>query len=298
MSVPEPKAPLPEAITSSQPPPPPVTSAPTPKEPLVLKPWKPCMDDPRILSKQWGCEVRIFDEGIVLKRGDRVTRSEEAALRIVREHTTIPVPEVYWTEYSTVNGLPYGQIFMEHISGSSLDGLWDALEPSSKERLCNQVWGFVEQLRKIPKPLELETLYQCGADGSGSQDVLLRDFKAPPRSPSLPILDDESLRRRINEGYLHCNGGSYREHLPDFLPRSDISVFTHADLAPRNIMVDESFTITGLIDWEFSGWYPDYWEYAKTQVQWARKDWIHWMDKTKPQDWDIVGIHKAKRVLF
>ncbi|KAI1131114.1 kinase-like protein [Nemania abortiva] len=283
----EPEAPLPEAITGPLPPPPPPRT-----EPLV--PWKPCMDDPRVLSKQMGCEVRIFDDGIVWKRGNRVRPSEEAALRIVREHTTIPVPEVYWTRYGTKNGYDYGEIFMEHILGSSLDGIWDTLEPSTKERLCNEVWGFVEQLRKIPKPPEFETLYQCCADGSPSRDILLQDLKSPPS----PILDDESLRRRINERYLDHNGGSYGEHLPDFLPHSDISVFTHADLAPRNIMVDESCTITGLIDWEFSGWYPDYWEYAKTQVQWLRRDWIHWMDKTKPQDWDIAGIYKAKRVLF
>ncbi|KAI0197969.1 kinase-like domain-containing protein [Astrocystis sublimbata] len=241
-----------------------------------------------------GCEVRIFDDDIIWKRGRRVTRNEEAALRIVREHTTIPVPEVYWTKYSTKNGLPYGEIFMQEIPGLPLDGTWDSLEPSTKERICSQAWGFVEQLRKIPKPSEFEELYQCGADGSLSRDVLLADLE----SPHSPILDDESLRRRINERYLHFNGGSYGEHLPDYLPHSDVSVFSHCDLAPRNIMVDESCTITGLIDWEFSGWYPDYWEYARTQVQWLREDWIHWMDKTKPQDWDITGILKAKRVLF
>ncbi|KAF4500229.1 Phosphotransferase [Fusarium agapanthi] len=38
-------------------------------------------------------------------------------------------------------------------------------------------------------------------------------------------------------------------------------VLTHGDLSPRNIMVDGS-TITGIIDWELGGFYPEYVEYA------------------------------------
>ena len=38
---------------------------------------------------------------------------------------------------------------------------------------------------------------------------------------------------------------------------------SHNDLAPRNIMVNDNLIITGLIDWENAGWYPEYWEYVK-----------------------------------
>ncbi|KAF5646873.1 aminoglycoside 3 phosphotransferase [Fusarium sp. NRRL 52700] len=38
-------------------------------------------------------------------------------------------------------------------------------------------------------------------------------------------------------------------------------VLTHGDISPRNIMVDGT-TITGIIDWELSGFYPEYVEYA------------------------------------
>ena len=43
-------------------------------------------------------------------------------------------------------------------------------------------------------------------------------------------------------------------------------VFTHGDLAPRNIMISKDFVITGIIDWEYGGWYPEYWEYVKAKV--------------------------------
>ncbi|RWA05558.1 hypothetical protein EKO27_g9548 [Xylaria grammica] len=277
----------------SRPPPPLPPPRPPNEEPFVLVPWKPRMDDPRTISKQMGAEVRLDGEGI-LKRGGRVRPNEEEALRTVKKFTTIPVPDVHKSEYTTVDDSPFGQIWMERVPGSPLDKLWDTLEDSTKERICKELWGFVKQLRAIPKPSRLRPFYQCGADGSACQDVLLEDLTSPPE----PLLNDDALRNRINQRYLHCNGGSYGENLMDYLPRSDKSVFTHADLAPRNILVDERVEITGLIDWEFSGWYPDYWEYAKTQVQWLAEDFMVWMDRTRPQDWDIVGIHKAKRVLF
>ncbi|CAD0038806.1 unnamed protein product [Aureobasidium pullulans] len=38
-------------------------------------------------------------------------------------------------------------------------------------------------------------------------------------------------------------------------------VFTHADLNPSNILV-RGEEVVGIIDWEFAGWYPHYWEYT------------------------------------
>jgi hypothetical protein len=39
-------------------------------------------------------------------------------------------------------------------------------------------------------------------------------------------------------------------------------VFTHGDISPRNIMVKDG-RVTGIIDWENAGWFPEYWEYVK-----------------------------------
>lgn len=48
-------------------------------------------------------------------------------------------------------------------------------------------------------------------------------------------------------------------------------VFTHAEMNPRNIMVDRSvrpdrtldWSLSGIVDWESAGYYPEYWEYTK-----------------------------------
>lgn len=39
-------------------------------------------------------------------------------------------------------------------------------------------------------------------------------------------------------------------------------LFTHGDLRLQNIMVKDG-CVSGVLDWEFSGWYPEYWEFSK-----------------------------------
>uniref|UniRef100_A0A0B7KC47 Aminoglycoside phosphotransferase domain-containing protein n=1 Tax=Bionectria ochroleuca TaxID=29856 RepID=A0A0B7KC47_BIOOC len=59
-------------------------------------------------------------------------------------------------------------------------------------------------------------------------------------------------------------------------------VLTHCDLAPRNILVQEG-KIQGLVDWEDSGWYPEYWEYVKFFQRPADKDWKLYAQEIFPE---------------
>jgi len=45
--------------------------------------------------------------------------------------------------------------------------------------------------------------------------------------------------------------------------RSYPTVFSHGDLAPRNIPLKDG-RIVAVVDWGFSGWYPAYWDYTRT----------------------------------
>lgn len=38
--------------------------------------------------------------------------------------------------------------------------------------------------------------------------------------------------------------------------------FTHGDVGMHSILIDNG-RITGIIYWEYSGWYPEYWDYAR-----------------------------------
>ena len=47
--------------------------------------------------------------------------------------------------------------------------------------------------------------------------------------------------------------------------------FTHADLAPKNIIV-RNRRVAVLIDWGFSGWYPEYWEFTMIHYNLTTKE--------------------------
>ncbi|OQE06026.1 hypothetical protein PENVUL_c020G06264 [Penicillium vulpinum] len=127
------------------------------------------------------------------------------------------------------------------------------------------------KLRKIIRPQELEGPYQCAADGSLSLDRMLEDLQQPGR----PISSDSDLGLEST---------------------SDISTMGEVDIAPRNIIVDEQNNVTGILDWEYAGWYPEYWEYAQIMRPAFWGDWSVWMDKTAPQRWDLARINDARKV--
>lgn len=257
---------------------------------------------PLILAKQSGATIeKIDDEAVkqygcsvaVEKYGYRVCQAEMEAMRLVQEHTDIPSPRLFDTCF--FNGS--GHIIMSFIPGNPLDKVWETMDDRSKERLCHELWIIIGKLRSIPRSPHMEGLFACLADGSDTSDPLLKDLSNPAR----PISNDDELRSRIYELYYHWGGRKYEKVLPDMLPRSSNSVFTHADIAPRNVLVDDNYQITGLVDWERSGWFPDYWELANLTAAACRcGDWQDWMLRTAPKDrkCDLQGIVAARAVLF
>ncbi|KAK2798010.1 hypothetical protein FQN50_009006 [Emmonsiellopsis sp. PD_5] len=251
-------------------------------------------DHVTLLSSQGGVKVLSFDDEIVLKVGGRVLPSEEAAMRLVKEHTDIPVPEIYLATYTADEG----RLAMSVIPGTPLKDVWDGMGDRTKRRICAETWAIIAKLRCIEKPPELQHLFLCLADGSGYvKDPLVAGLCCT--SPPPQLLSDDDVRARICECYYESNGRMYKDELPNMLIRSSTSVFSHADIGPHNIMVDEkSLQITGIIDWEMAGWYPDYWEYSNIMRPSKYKDWQRWMDLTAPRRWDIRGIMAARVVLF
>ena len=255
-----------------------------------------------IISKQRGSTVEKFEDEEanqygsklgVEKFGWRVASSEAVAMRLVQEHTDIPAPKLIETYFTK----GFGQIVMTFIPGRTLESAWDDMSEQQKERLCRGLWKLIQKIRQVPRPPELAGPLVCLADGSPSDDPLIREFE----DHDTPLTTDEEVRARIYDRYYYYGGRKYEKVLPDMLPRSSKSIFTHSDIAPRNIMVDEDFKITGLLDWERAGWYPDYWELANITAPACGGcgDWQEWMVRTAPEEFrcDLQGINAARAVL-
>ncbi|EER36955.1 conserved hypothetical protein [Histoplasma capsulatum var. duboisii H88] len=252
-------------------------------------------DEVVLLSHQGGVKVLKCDNEAILKVGSRVRPSEEIAMRLVKEQTDIPVPEIFLAAYVGEEG----RLAMSVIPGAPLTEAWDSLHDTTKKRICIETWSMIEKFRQIEKPAALQHHFLCLADGSPciNDPIVAGICCADPPHP--PLLNNDDVRARIYECYYAANGRKYEKELLSMLPHSDISVFSHVDIGPHNIMFDKaSLKITGIIDWEMAGWYPDYWEYSSIMRPARWKDWQKWMDLTAPKKYDLSGIMAARRVLF
>lgn len=75
----------------------------------------------------------------------------------------------------------------------------------------------------------------------------------------------------------------------------------HPDLRLQNIMANDG-SVNGVLDWEFSRWYPEYWEFSKALYVWKVAEWLDWLPSTDPStllcwicgsfilDWNLVVI--------
>lgn len=183
-----------------------------------------------------------------------VAPDEAEALRYVRQHTTIPVPRVY----ASVNGYGYNFILMEKIEGRCLSAVWKQLTERQRDDILIQLQGYIAQLRSLPSPYGNRI---CSADGGPVWDLRITCSQRVG-----PFEDEASFNDTlIDRAGLFINSSTLSAMR--LRMRDDHRIFfTHADLAPRNIMVKDG-KISGLVDWGNSGWYPEYWELVK--VMWC-----------------------------
>jgi tRNA A-37 threonylcarbamoyl transferase component Bud32 len=206
------------------------------------------------------CGVRVSPNRMI--KGPCAT-PELAALKYVAEHTSIPVPKVFNTHYH--DGDLY--IEMEIIRGMNLEAAWyhSHLSQDQKKDIIAEVAGHISQLRKLEPPREgmvaSASLGEAMDHRVGSCTfgpfTSHKGFHSYLRA-NAPIEDcNEVFGPEVTE----CHSRHYR------------SCFTHADIAPRNIMVDDG-KVSAIVDWQFGGWYPEYWEYTKAHYgQIDRPEW-------------------------
>ncbi|KAI5357208.1 Putative aminoglycoside phosphotransferase, protein kinase-like domain superfamily [Septoria linicola] len=191
---------------------------------------------------------------IVIKTGDRARLSEAAAMRLLAEKTSIPIPKVH-DAYVQKDGC--GVIIMEHIDGITLDQAWPHYDHAQKQSVLTQLKSYMMELRSITSNVI------SSIDGEPCCD----QFFATDSLQYGPYSDQDAF----NEGLVFVLG--HRGDHPWFRMisrlirsiRSNDIVLTHNDLSPSNILVRDGMVV-GILDWEMCGFYPDYWEYVKAYL--------------------------------
>lgn len=177
-------------------------------------------------------KIQRFAKDRILKYGPSEEIELEAEnMRYVAENTTIPIPRVH--EIQTHDGVK--SILMDYIEGQTLQDAWPGMIPSQRMSVTQELHGYVSQLRAL----------QPGYLAPSGTKIYTRHAAC----------FDEYLFSRMTASI----SGLEREYISPKLAGEDL-VFTHGDLAPRNILVDDHGHVTAILDWEFAGWHPQWWE--------------------------------------
>ena len=175
---------------------------------------------------------------------------EVEAMEYVAKNTTIPVPKII-KKHRCKGGV---RVEMECIEGDFLNTLWcrNKLSDEQKNSIVDEVSSYIKQLRKLNPPEE-------GLVGSAFGNAVF-DYTVD-WSPFGPFKNHDMFHafRRKNTPINRC----CKEITLVHSKKKYRSVFSHGNLVPSNIIVDKNMKVIGIVDWEYSGWFPEYWEYNK-----------------------------------
>jgi len=198
-----------------------------------------------------------------LNSGDVVRMAEAKAMQLVREKTTIPVPEVFNAYTDSATGLGY--IVMEYVKGDVLCDVWDSYTAEQKADGIGQLRGFCEQFRAI------KGTFIGSVDRTACEDQLFTD--------ELGAYGPYENETELNAGLIKARKNSRETpwtekicEMSNAVLKGHRIVLAHGDFAPRNILVNGS-KVVAILDWELAGFYPEYWEHAKAVWREAWQEW-------------------------
>ena len=163
-------------------------------------------------------------------------------------------------------------MFMNLIEGTTLEKAWLNMTPTQKNSVTEQLDDILAKMRQHQRPNDAPL---GGISGEGCKDTRRHTRISTSRIDNCSQFQDFQFSKPT------FGGETYVKFLRGLLPDSDSRcVFTHGDLRKANIMVrlqdNGDFKVTGLIDWEMSGFYPEYFECTKvtnTMSSLATDDW-------------------------
>ncbi|WEW59036.1 hypothetical protein PRK78_004504 [Emydomyces testavorans] len=215
----------------------------------------------------------------VIKSG-RLNVNEADTLRFVAANTSIPVPRVHEVRHSA-EGCK-SAIVMDYMPGIPLEEAWKSFSHDQKIAVTREIGAYVSQLRCLKGSY-------IGGVNRGKVTVGRHDrvYGGPFENEKL---FNEFLRSMIVKGA----PSTLRHYAGACLKEDHEIVFTHADLAPRNILVDEHGRVSAILDWEDAGWYPEYWEhYRALRDLRPMPDWPEYFHYMLPQSYEAEFINQA-----
>ncbi|KAI1845397.1 hypothetical protein JX265_005258 [Neoarthrinium moseri] len=185
---------------------------------------------------------------------------------------------------------------MERIQGEELPKAWKSMSEESLERVFAQLRKIFQELRSLAPP-----------PGTGVESCVggslydSRISRGNPRFGPFKTIQEfhfwlrrdltvEDLKDREKDQDWHDLVEMIRQQDGPWSPPK----FAHGDLNPFNVLVRDG-EVVGILDWEFSGWYPNYWEYTSAwfgnviRTEWQGKlDKI--LDRPRPEEFNMEEV--------
>ena len=197
--------------------------------------------------------VYKIDPKTIVKTGDIVRMAEAETMKFVRANTLIPVPEIYNAYQDESTG--YVVILMEFVEGESLDTAWEKYTSAEKDSVVLELRGYMDQLRQF------KGSFIGSIDGTLCNDQYFCDNL----SKSGPFQSEDEFNQAIIMALKKDRPYTFVDWICDVwldIMKGHEIVLTHNDFDPRNILV-QGAKVVAILDWELSGFYPEYWEYCK-----------------------------------
>lgn len=219
------------------------------------------------------------------------------AMRWLSHCSTIPVPTVYgaWLRHGTYfdpEDTVYCCVLVSVIPGETLWNAHKKITTQNLDEVVHQLGDYLQQLRRFPQPPSFQGRV-CSFLGGAMEDPDLANCEyVGPFTPSkyvehmlgVFIRDRESKEDRFRAVLTKANELGF--------------VLSHGDLHPSNIMVaktgkNDTWVLSGIIDWDTCGWFPVYWEAFKARpFDWPSKWWREHIPKFAGQFPEELAIVK------
>ncbi|TEY60794.1 hypothetical protein BOTCAL_0176g00160 [Botryotinia calthae] len=207
--------------------------------------------------------VQRLPFGMYLKHGPEYLAKYHAgefnALKIVRSRTSIPIPNPIDLLVSPTESF----LVTSRIEGVPAGHAIDECSDEEVHQMAQDLRSYIAELHTIEQNKDSKYAI-ANATGGPCLDYRIDSEPVGPFPTEKEF--SESLQLGILPGLMH---------------RTDHKIFfTHSDLNMRNILVKDG-KISGIVDWENSGWYPEYWEYTKCRFSVKiHKRWVKMTDET------------------
>ena len=203
-------------------------------------------------------QVCALPFGLMLKWSDG-TRIEEVLATKVAYDAGFPAPKIInYGYHPKVLHAPVS-ILMTRLPGEELSTAYEKMDPVEQSSVTSELKLYLDAMRNWRSPWGGERI--CSISGTPIRSVRVPSHIVGPCENEQAFFD--YLISAAWQGELSKEEYVELKETASKLPalKHHKIVFTHGDLKHHNILVYRGH-VSGFLDWESAGWYPDYWDFT------------------------------------